>query len=387
MPESTDDEEVVETEDVGVLDVSDEDFLSMEEPPKSDEKVEEEEDTSTKTDEKDVSDKEEDEGKTDEKIEEEDAKTTTNPDEKLESTDDVDEEDPEKDDKKKKEAKSEEDETDTIDYKAEYEKLMAPFKANGTEITPQSAEDLTKLAQMGANYHKKMAGLKPNLKILKLLENNDLLDTTKLNFLIDLNSKNPDAITKLLKDSDIDPLDVDTKEESTYTPTARTVSDTEVELDSVLEAIQDTPSYIQTLNVVTKQWDEQSRRVVANNPHIISTINAQITDGVYEKVASALAYSRSLGEFQGVSDLEAYQATGDRLFKEGKLGGAPAQQEVPAAKVKPKVDSVQEAERKKRKKAAGSTRTVSGTSSEATFDPLALSDEDFDKIDPTKYGL
>ena len=86
--------------------------------------------------------------------------------------------------------------------------------------------------QMGANYNKKMAALKPNLKLLKLLENNGLLSEEKLSFLIDLDKKNPDAITKLVKDSGLDPLEMDVSK-SDYKPNTYTVHDREVELDSV----------------------------------------------------------------------------------------------------------------------------------------------------------
>ena len=66
--------------------------------------------------------------------------------------------------------------TDTIDYKAEYERLTQSFKANGKEIAVANVDEAISLMQMGANYNKKMAALKPNLKLLKLLENNKLLD-------------------------------------------------------------------------------------------------------------------------------------------------------------------------------------------------------------------
>ena len=58
-----------------------------------------------------------------------------------------------------------------LDYKAEYEKLLKPFKANGRDIQVGSVDDAIALMQMGANYNKKMAALKPNMKLLKMLEN------------------------------------------------------------------------------------------------------------------------------------------------------------------------------------------------------------------------
>ena len=43
-----------------------------------------------------------------------------------------------------------------VDYKALYEQVTAPFKANGKTISIQSVEEATQLMQMGANYTKKM---------------------------------------------------------------------------------------------------------------------------------------------------------------------------------------------------------------------------------------
>ena len=274
-----------------------------------------------------------------------------------------------------------------VDYKAEYERLMAPFNANGIEMKPKSIEDVVRLMQMGANYHKKMAGLKPSMKVLKLLEKNDLLDQDKLNFLIDLNSKNPAAITKLLKESGMDPLDINVQEETGYQPTPRNVSDTEIDLDSVLDAIKDTPTYSKTLNVITKVWDDASRSVVAGMPNIISVINGHIADGTYDKVMGAVVYERSLGNLQGVSDLEAYKQTGDKLQALGQLGSPQATHNsgVPArvTPVKPKVNSKDENVRQAQKKAASPTQNV-GKAAATTFNPLEMSDEDIEKFDESK---
>lgn len=77
----------------------------------------------------------------------------------------------------------------SVNYEQEYKRILAPFKANGKEVEVKSVDDAITLMQMGANYQKKMAALKPNLKILKILENNGLLDEGKLSFLIDLDKR------------------------------------------------------------------------------------------------------------------------------------------------------------------------------------------------------
>lgn len=280
-------------------------------------------------------------------------------------------------------------ETPAVDYEAEYKKLIAPFKANGTEMQIKSVDDAIRLMQMGANYHHKMAGLKPSLKTLKLLEKNDLLDPEKINYLIDLHNKNPEAITKLLKDSQMNPLDINTEEESNYKPTQRTVDDSELALDSVLEEIRNTPTYSKTLTVVTEQWDDTSRNTIAKNPHILSVINEHVGNGTYDKVMGAVAYERSMGKLQGISDFDAYQKVGDVLQAANQLPAYPVSAPQPQA-IKPPAtqthETAEEIERKKRKKAASPTKS-SGTPALKTFNPLSLSDEEFEKFDPKHFQI
>jgi len=150
-------------------------------------------------------------------------------------------------------------ETSTVDFQGAYEKIFAPFKANGSDMQVDTVDDVMSLMKMGANYQKKMATLAPNLKLVKMLEKNNLLDASKLNNLIDISKKNPAAISKLIKDSGIDPLDIDTDEEVKYTPNDYNVSDKEYKLDEALEGIKDSRSFNDTIDVLTNQWDAASR--------------------------------------------------------------------------------------------------------------------------------
>jgi hypothetical protein len=290
----------------------------------------------------------------------------------------------------KAETKTEQ-ETPTVDFEAEYKRITAPFKANGSEMQVKNTEDAIRLMQMGANYHHKMAALKPSLKTLKLLEKNDLMDPEKINFLIDLHNKNPEAITKLIRDSQIDPLDINTKDESNYKPTQRNVSDTELALDSVLEEIRETPTYAKTLNILTEKWDDTSRNTIAAQPQIIAIINEHVADGTYDKVMNAVAYERSLGQLKGISDFDAYKQMGDALYAAGQLtANPPAEQPAPVQKPsipKPtETPTPEEIARKNRKKAASPTKTT-GTPALKTFDPLSLSDEEFEKFDPKHFQI
>lgn len=271
------------------------------------------------------------------------------------------------------------------DYKAEISKLLTPFRANGKEIKVESVDDAITLMKMGANYNKKMAALKPNLRLLKMLENNGLLDESKLSYLIDLDKKNPEAIGKLVKDSGIDPLSIDTTDESSYTPQAYTVDDKQLALDTALEEIRETPSYQTTLNVIGNKWDVASRQIIVANPAIISVLNDQVASGIYEQITTVVERERMLGRLQGLSDIEAYRAVGDSLHANGAFTPKSAAPAIvtPPAPVNKKTETPERAER--RRAAGAVTAKPRANNASTDFNPLAMSDEEFDKIASSKY--
>lgn len=279
-------------------------------------------------------------------------------------------------------------EESAIDYKKEYEKLLAPFVANGKEIRVNNVADAVSLMQMGANYNKKMAALKPNLKLLKLLESNGLLSEERVGFLIDLEKKNPDAINKLIKESGIDPMDLDAEKANDYKPTVRTVDDKELELDAVLEEIQDTPSYSKTIQVVGKEWDAASKQTVANSPSILKIINNHMQSGVYDVIQEEIERERMFGRLQGLSDIEAYRQVGDAIQARNgfahlnvNANGQWQQTSANPRVVQPKPKKVDE-EKLKEKRRAASTAKPTGSNPKVAgdFNPLALSDEEFSKL-------
>ena len=278
--------------------------------------------------------------------------------------------------------------TKTIDYKAEYERILAPFKANGRDIKVESVDDAITLMQMGANYNKKMAALKPNLKLMKMLENNGLLSEEKLSYLIDLGNKNPDAINKLVQESGINPMDFDAENAGEYRPIVHTVDDRELALDSVLDVIQDTPTYNRTLEIVSKEWDGASKQIVADHPELLKVINDHLQRGVYDIISTEVERQRMLGRLTGLSSFEAYRQVGDAIQAQGgfaHLGSSQGNSKSakPVVTPKPKPDN---SKLKDQKRAASSSKPgASNSSIPQEFNPLAMSDEEFAKLSESKY--
>lgn len=289
-------------------------------------------------------------------------------------------------------AKAAEPAAEGLDYRAEYERLTAPFKANGRDIQIKNVDDAIALMQMGANYNKKMAALKPNLKLMKLLENNGLLSEEKLSFLIDLDKKNPEAINKLVKDSGLDPMDLDADKAGAYKPQTYAVDDREIELDTVLDEIQSTPSYTRTLDIVSNKWDGASKQVVAQSPQLLKVINGHIDSGIYDLISKEIDSERVFGRLQGLSDIEAYRQVGDAIQARGGFdhlvrGRSPQGHQATAPKtvVPPNPKQAEDDRLKDKRRAASSTKPAAPATTPKGFNPLALSDEEFSKVGISKF--
>jgi len=286
------------------------------------------------------------------------------------------------------EADEEYESTGDADWKVQYEALMAPFKASGRTVKVESPDDLRRLAQMGYDYTNKMREMKPHLRILKTLEHNNLLEPKKINFAIDLMKGNPEAIKKFLKDSEIDPIELDLMDGAPYEATDHQVSEQQVELDEVLDSIKGTDSFARTAQVITKEWDKPSQDVLMGIPSLIGVINEHMEKGFYDQIANKVQYERSMGRLKGLTDLDAYKLTGDAMQKQGAFGAPaapgtttsePSAQETSQSSKGSESDAAKES--KRRKRAASPTK---GTASAGKAPPKSylgdFSDEEIEQM-------
>lgn len=278
------------------------------------------------------------------------------------------------------------------DHKNFFEKVTGEFKANGKMMKVDTPEDVVRLMQMGANYNRKMAALKPSMKVLKVLEKNGLLDESKLGFLLDLNQKNPKAIAKLLADSGIDPLDLDLAQGAEYQASDYSVDDREIALDTVVEELKESPTYTKTINLVTQKWDGASKQIVANEPELLKVLDSHMANGVYDLISTEVEKERVFGRLDGMSDIEAYRTVGDAIAQRGgfaHLTPSPGQgqQSTPNAgkNATPTPDDGKQARRDKRRAASPSKATAPAGKADSDFNPLGMSDEDYLKQFDSKY--
>jgi len=275
------------------------------------------------------------------------------------------------------------DESDSVSAENFFKQVTAPFKANGKMMEVKTADDVIRLMQMGANYNRKMGALKPQLAVLRMLEKNELLDEGKLNFLIDLSKGDPKAITKLVSDHKVNPMDIDTEKADEYESSDHSVNESEVELDEVIQDLQDSETFGKTLNLVTKEWDEKSKQIVADQPELLRVIDGHMASGVYDLISTEVEKERMFGRLAGKTDIEAYQEIGDSMNERGAFdhlfekneqeqGNKPPK---PSSK-SPKDDKSDKEARKKARRANSSTKRAAKGGGKEDFNPLSLSDEE-----------
>lgn len=207
---------------------------------------------------------------------------------------------------------------EVVNYEAKYKEALAPLKANGKTVEIQSLEELRQLASMGANFTRKMQDIAPHRKILAMLENNGLLDEAKLSFFIDLDKKNPEALKKLIKDSGVDPLDIDVSVEPAYQAGNHKVSDNEIAFRAVLEDLQSTPTGQETISLINSSWDQASKEELWKAPEVMATIQQQRENGIYDAISAEINRQAMLGKIPaGTPFIQAYLNVGNEMNARG----------------------------------------------------------------------
>ena len=269
-------------------------------------------------------------------------------------------------------------ETTGVDFEAAYKRITSPFKASKRMMQVDNIDDAIALMQKGADYHNKMKTIAPHLKMVSMLEKEGLEDQAKLNNLIDISKRDPKAIAQLIKDSGIDPLDIDTDEEVGYKPTNYGISDKEFQINQAIDDIRDTPSFDKTISVLAKEWDDESKKLISDNPGIIGIINEHVYNGVFDKVQSVMDTERALGRLQ-IPDVEAYRQVAEHLFQSGAIVQEGQVNQSPNASV-PKPKARDDVAIKQKRKAAASTKKTTTKNSTVPPNYLNMTDEEFLKL-------
>lgn len=264
------------------------------------------------------------------------------------------------------------------DLKTFHERLTAPFKANGKQVQITNPDDMIALMQQGVNYSQKMAKLKPQMGIVKTLEENGITSPGDVSYLVDIFKQEPAAIAKLIKDSEIDLYDFDTEQAEGYKPLTQVSQPTD--LDEVVEEYQGNVMFSEVLTTISNGWDLESKRFVSKNPNVLRVLTAQKESGLYDKIMSAIEYEQMLGRLNNVPLIEAYSMVESRFNQEGN--GTQSQESNQKANSfrAPRPSHTQRPDNNaSRKRKAGSPQS-SGSSTKSNINPLKISDEELLKL-------
>ena len=279
------------------------------------------------------------------------------------------------------------------DYKALYESMMAPLKANGKEIALDNPDDVRRLAAMGINYTRKMQDMAPQRRLIATLQKYGLDDETKLNYLIDLNQRNPEAVKHLLKESGINPMEIDQENASQYIPGSHSVSDLEATFRSSVTELNSSNEGRETLQAI-QGFDKQSQQMVFDHPGVIKELHDSRLDGSYAQIENEVNRLKMLGHLNpDVPFLAAFQHIGQQLKDRQNTSQVAQTQQVaqpttpvpPAVQVQPIAVAArnsaqpQTGQNNGRVAAAASTRTATAVGTKTQVNPLSMSDEDFEK--------
>lgn len=209
-----------------------------------------------------------------------------------------------------------------------YNKVSAPFKADGKDMQVRSPEDVIRLMQMGANYSRRMQEMKPLRAQDTLLKTHGLNDPVKLNFVIDLMKGKPEAIQKLLKDHKVDPIDLDVTKETPYKATNYQVDPKDQEFQDAIDSTLAAEGGKDLIRDINAQWDAQSKEALRVEPSIFENLLEQKRVGVYEQIKTELNYQRTLGFLTNVPFLAAYNQVGAAMQKAGVFGSSEKTSEV-----------------------------------------------------------
>lgn len=272
-----------------------------------------------------------------------------------------------------------------IDYKAAYEGLIGKtFKAGGKEITVKTPEEALQLMQMGVGFHGKMSKLAHAERIIETLRENDLLSEEKINELIDISKKNPEAIAALVQSAGLEPHQLlPSGDAQPYTPGQHVLPEAQIQFRHSVDAIREQGGN-EFLAHVAQDWDVTSRAEVYKDPRALDMIYGHKQTGVYDKISSEVERRKVFDpSVASLPFIHAYLAVGNEMHEKGLLAPqqehtAPVVAAIPVpVVVKPAVASQPVIPNPAAAKAGSVRSTPTPVTTAPNF--LTMSDEEFKK--------
>lgn len=333
----------------------------VEETPETDENEEVSEDIEDTDLEEEVEEEDDTEGEDDGSDPETSEDDTETQEENTQDTEETSEDESEN----TEEEQTEDAEVDSVNYKEFYEKVaLAKFTANGKEVEGfKDPEDLIRAQQMLHGYSDKMKVFKEYKPFIKALEERKITsDSDKFNLAMSLIDGDPEAIKKVLKEKDIDPMELDL-ENINYVAKDTLPSEAQMLIEETYDQARNLGIDDKFNQVLTQDWDVPSIKELVSNPLVKNDLLKHLSDGTYDKVQTEIRKMELLdaaGVLNGTTSVEKYRMAMGRINQAKAVQPQQVETPEPAVEAKPTIDEVkakQEAEFKK-KAAAEKERKV-----------------------------
>lgn len=274
-------------------------------------------------------------------------------------TSETDEKDQEEDAHKNDEDSEEESESTDSEpnYKEFYEKVaLAKFTANGKEVEGfKDPADLIRAQQALHGYSDKMKVIKEYKPFLKALEERGITaDVDKFNLAMSLIDGDPEAIKKVLKDKNIDPLELDL-DDIKYTAKNVLPSKAQMLIEETYEQAENLGVGDKFSKVINKDWDITSLKELVENNAVRNDLIQHLNDGTYDVVSDEIKRMELLdinGSLSGMSSIDKYRMAVGRI-QQRNLNSQPVQ-----ASTKVTVDKIAQAEKIKAEQEAEFKKTI-----------------------------
>lgn len=221
-------------------------------------------------------------------------------------------------------------EDEDVDYEAFYKEVTAPFMADGKQVSAKTSKEIISLMQKGTDYTHKTQKLAANKKVINFLQQQQLLDTNKLELLADVANGDKDAIKKLLKDKKIDVLDLedyddDDEPSKEYVPKAKMPSDASVALYDTVSDISSKENGLNILNEINSTFDPESIKFIETQPAILNDLYLHKQNGLFNKIKDEVNRRISLNQLNPNTPFIGNYAV---VFKEMSGGNQISQQQL-----------------------------------------------------------
>lgn len=268
-----------------------------------------------------------------------------------------------------------------IDYKAFYDEVTAPIRADGRDFTIKSSEDLRNLVSKGLDYTQKTQQIAPYRKTLAFLRDNNALDDTKLSYMVDLINKDEKAVKQLIREMTAEPkeegkqklelydLDPEQEDESQryHFQNKNTITDEQLNFRETFDEVNASEGGNAFLNKINQKFDSSSLDYLYQNPQAIKLLYQADRAGQFDQIMDRMQYNDMIHpeNVQRENTITRFMKTGQSMPEIFPQNQQPTQQQV-----------VQQRQQQNRVKSASIPR-ASGGKSRNFVDPLDMSDEEF----------